>query len=92
MPALAPGNFSKPMGKETREFSLHRLEKAEFSWPRDQKVQCSRSTEERILIVRFTSRDIILTPKGTALDSQARGNTEVYSPLKLKQIIIPLVN
>ena len=29
--------------------ALHRLEKAEFSWPRDRKVLRSRSTEERIL-------------------------------------------
>ena len=25
MPALAPGNFSKPMGKKTRELSLHSI-------------------------------------------------------------------
>ena len=38
-------------GKENKRVfpALHRLEKAEFSWPRDRKVLRSRSTEERIL-------------------------------------------
>ena len=37
-------------------------------------------------------RDLDITPKGTALDSQARGNTKVYGPLKVKRIITHLVN
>ena len=71
-------------GKENKRAfpALHRLKKAEFSWPRDRKVL--RSPEERILIEPINSRDIIITPKGMALDNQARGNTKEDSPLKDK--------
>ena len=64
-------------GKENKRafLALHRLEKSEFSRPRDRKVQRLRSAEQRILIYRINSRDIILTLKGTALDIHACGNT-----------------
>ena len=75
MPALAPGNFSKPMGKK-RELSLHSIGlRNQNSLDLATERFSARDAEQRILIYRINSRDIILTLKGTALDIHACANT-----------------